>query len=135
MFLWSLSVKKKDLAMEHHVFPTDCVDFQFTLYIYCCYNSVVVEQLYPKSWGYLVFIALIYKKRKKVLKDMNFHFITFFFFLYIKLAHIEECAKQFILTQHCHFSNPQKIFYQNIQFDELEPVTVSILLHTCIPLS
>lgn len=60
-------VKKKDLAMEHHVFPTDCVDFQFTLYIYCCYNSAVVEQLYPKSWGYLVFIALIYKKRKKVL--------------------------------------------------------------------
>lgn len=59
MFLWSLSVKKKDLAMEHHVFPTDGVDFQFTQYIYCCCNSAVVEQLYPKSWGYLVFIALI----------------------------------------------------------------------------
>lgn len=64
---------------------------------------------------------------------MNFHFNTFFFFLYINLVYIEECTKRLIFSQHCHFSNPQKIFYQNIQFDKLEPV--SILLHTCIPLS
>lgn len=83
MFLWSLSVKKKDLAMEHHVFPVDGVDFHFTLYIYCCYNSVVVEQLYPKSWGYLVFIALIYKKRKKsfIRHELSFYYIFFFIHL------------------------------------------------------
>lgn len=47
-------------------FPTDGVDFQFTLYIHFCYNSVVVEQLYPKSWGYLFFIAFIYKRNKNL---------------------------------------------------------------------
>lgn len=64
---------------------------------------------------------------------MNFHFNTFFFFLYINLVYIEECKKRLIFSQHCHCSNPQKIFYQNIQFDKLEPV--NILLHTCTPLS
>lgn len=120
-------------SIVYSIVHTDCVDFQFTQNIYCCYNLVVVEQLYPKSWGYLVFIALIYKKRKKSFIRHEFSFNTFFFFLYINLVYIEECTKRLIFSQHCHFSNPQKIFYQNIQFDKLEPV--SILLHTCIPLS
>lgn len=77
---------KEGLCHEASSFPTDGVDFQYTLYIYCCYNSVVVEQLYPKSWGYLVFIALIYKKRKKNCK--TWIFILLFLFYYTLNLHI-----------------------------------------------
>lgn len=61
-------------SIVYSIVHTDCVDFQFTQNIYCRYNLVVVEQLYPKSWGYLVFIALIYKKRKKSFIRHEFSF-------------------------------------------------------------
>lgn len=41
--------KEEGLCNEASLFPTDDVDFQYTLNIYCCNNSVVVEELYPKS--------------------------------------------------------------------------------------
>lgn len=76
---WSLFLqcKEEGLCKEASLIPTDGVDFQFTLYIHFCYNSVVVEQLYPKSWGYLFFIAFIYKRNKN-LYDVNFHFILLY---------------------------------------------------------
>lgn len=84
MFLWSLSVKKKDLAMEHHVFHMDCVDFHFTMYIYCCYNSVVVEHAaLSKKLGIFSFYSIDLQKRKKsfIRHELSFYYIFFFIHL------------------------------------------------------